>query len=469
MASSWPFLRCAAYQRAISSTFRTRQNSSFSLACLASLMCFGSPSHRGCTTAVETTALAAESCKGEFCRGSVCRTVAAEVSEAVQGFVLSAFANLLTNRLFSADFAVRRTRSECVLMPLSDLIHQVPRMLELMPSECLAALIATSRTHRSQIHNYVISITISDPTHASDLISCSWPQLVKWTLADQESHRIHIIRVTCDMTVAAASVLAKASMLSRWQLQLEGIELSAAVAAEIAKGDWPTLVRLYFWRAELTRAVVQELVAANRPALTYLVTLEMPVDIGIMSLLSQARWPQLAHMSLLNARLLSTQERKELEVVCLHGMSIFLSEESNIWSRTTPSSSSATIDWSSIIALNLSGQQVDTQMVTKLLHTGVNQIEILVLHCVQLDAAVILQLTTSECPRLRKLLLWKTGVSSAPILYLAQGKWPLLETLNLQGNELEDTALGELFKGAWPLLEELKLTVRSLLGKSITK
>ena len=111
-------------------------------------------------------------------------------------------------------------------MPLSDLIHQVPRLLELMPSECLAALIATSTNHRSQIHNHVTSITICDPTHADDLISCSctWPRLVKWTLADQDSHRI-LIRVTCDMTVAAASVLAKADMLSSWQLHLDDIQL----------------------------------------------------------------------------------------------------------------------------------------------------------------------------------------------------------------------------------------------------
>jgi len=174
-------------------------------------------------------------------------------------------------------------------MPLSDLIHQVPRLLELMPSECLAALIATSTTHRSQIHNYVTSTTISDPTHASDLISCSWPRLVKWTLADQDSHRIQTIRVTCDMTVAAASVLAKASMLSRWQLQLRGIELNAASAAEIAKGDWPSLVGLYLWRAKLTRAVVQELLAASWPTLTVLSSVEMPMDLGVLSLLSQAR------------------------------------------------------------------------------------------------------------------------------------------------------------------------------------
>ena len=153
-----------------------------------------------------------------------------------------------------------------MLIPLSDLIHQVPRLLELMPSECLAALIATSTTHRSQIHNYVTSIKTSDPTHASDLISSIWPRLVKWTLADQNTQRIQTICVTCDMTIAAASVLAKASMLRRWQLQLDCCQLSAAIAAEIAKGHWLSLIRLDLARTKLTRAVVHELLAANWPA-----------------------------------------------------------------------------------------------------------------------------------------------------------------------------------------------------------
>ena len=340
-------------------------------------------------------------------------------------------------------------------MSLSDLIHQVPRLLELMPSECLAALIATSTTQRSQIHNYVTSITICDPTHTDDLISCSWPRLVKWTLADQDSHRI-LIRVTCDMTVGAASVLAKASMLSYWHLQFEGVQLSAAVAAEIAKGDWPTLVGLYCRCSKLTRAVVQELGAGNWPALTCLSASQMPVDMGVLSSLSQAHWPRLACLSLPNWSLMSTQERMELKMLLLPDVSDILSTATNHRSRPTPTSSSATsaiIDWSSLITLNLSHQQVDTQMMTKLLHTGVNRVELITLNCVQLDAAVILQLTKSECPRLQVLCLSYTGLGSAAMSYLAQGKWPLLEKLDLEGNELEDTALDEVLTGKWPLLK----------------
>ena len=360
-----------------------------------------------------------------------------------------------------------------MLTPLSDLIHQVPRLLELMTSECLAALIATSTTHRSQVHNYVTSITISDSTHASDLISCSWPRLVKWTLADLDSHSIQTIRVTCDMTVPAASLLAKASMLSKWQLQLDASQLSAAVAAEIAKGDWPFLVGLYFWHAKLTRAAVEELVAANWPALTLLSSVAMSMHMDVLSLLSQARWPQLALLNLFNTMLASTQEGEELEAQLSPIMSDVLSRMvSNADPDRTSSSSSAisaTFDWSSIIMMSLAYQQIDTQMVTKLLHTGVNQIQELGLACILLDAAAILELTQAECPNLRWLGLYHTGLGSAAMLYLAQGKWPLLDKLVLEGNILEDGAADELFKGKWPLLKKLKLTVRSLRGKTITK
>ncbi len=108
-------------------------------------------------------------------------------------------------------------------------------------------------------------------------------------------------------------------------------------------------------------------------------------------------------------------------------------------------------------------------MVLKLVHTGVDQIELLVFHCIQLDAAVILQLAKAECPRLQMLILSYNGLDGVAMSYLARGKRPLLEKLDLQGNVLEDTALDELFKGVWPLLEASKVTVRSLHGKAITK
>ena len=121
---------------------------------------------------------------------------------------------------------------------------------------------------------------------------------------------------------------------------------------------------LSFWHAKLTRAVVQELAAANWPALTLFSSVEMPLDMGILSLLSQAHWPQLAYMSLANWRLLSTQEQMEREMRILPTVSNLLSSVIGVRSRKLSSSKCATFDWCSIITLDLTYQQVDTQMVT---------------------------------------------------------------------------------------------------------
>ena len=191
---------------------------------------------------------------------------------------------------------------------------------------------------------------------------------------------------------------------------------------------------------------------------------------GLLSLLSQARWPQLTFLNLLSVELPSTQQGKELELHILSALrSAWVLQADTEQTSSSSSASIATLNWSSIIALSLLYQQVDTQVVTKLLHTGVNQIEVVVFDHVQLDAAVILQLTKLECPRLQRLSLRYSGIGSVAISYLAQGKWPLLEKMDLEGNVLDNEALDELFKGKWPLLEELELTVRSLHGKAITK
>jgi len=216
---------------------------------------------------------------------------------------------------------------------------------------------------------------------------------------------------------------------------------------------------------------VQELVAANWPALTLLSSFEMPLDMGVLSLLSQAHWPHLAHLTLLNVSLPSTQERKVQETQHFSLLSNVLSSLvlKADPGRTSSSSSatSATLDWASLIVLTLTCQQIDTQMLPKLLHTGVNRVEKIAFLCVQLDAALMLQLTQSECPRLQFLILSHSVLGSAAMSCLAQGKWPMLKLLDLEGNVLEDEAPDKLITGDWPLLHTLRLTFRSLHDRAV--
>ena len=178
---------------------------------------------------------------------------------------------------------------------------------------------------------------------------------------------------------------------------------------------------------------VQELVAANWPALTLLSFVDVPVDMDLLSLLSQARWPTLAFLNLFKVRLRS-REGKEQQMQHLSAVSnAFSRMVSQADSTQNSSRSSALLDWASIILLNLTCQQIDTQMISKLLQSPVNQIQLHVFSCTQLDAAVILQLTKSERPRVRSVTMYN-DLGNEAVSYLTQGKWPLLNVLDRHGS-----------------------------------
>ena len=72
-------------------------------------------------------------------------------------------------------------------------------------------------------------------------------------------------------------------------------------------------------------------------------------------------------------------------------------------------------------------------MISKLLQSPVNQIQLHVFSCTQLDAAVILQLTKSERPRVRSVTMYN-DLGNEAVSYLTQGKWPLLNVLDRHGS-----------------------------------
>ena len=59
------------------------------------------------------------------------------------------------------------------------MMHEVPHLLDVLPSEFLAVLLAVSTTHRRQVHDYVRSIKIylSDADDVDTMICSQWPRL----------------------------------------------------------------------------------------------------------------------------------------------------------------------------------------------------------------------------------------------------------------------------------------------------
>ena len=82
-------------------------------------------------------------------------------------------------------------------------------MIHVMPSECLAGLVATSKKHCSQIHSFIIGISISDSRHASAAVNGEWSQSKSSISADTQGGGLGglggqiAIQLSCDMTAVA--------------------------------------------------------------------------------------------------------------------------------------------------------------------------------------------------------------------------------------------------------------------------
>lgn len=61
------------------------------------------------------------------------------------------------------------TCSSAAVLSLLEVLHEVPLLLDIMPSQSRASLVAVSRAHRRQVHEHVRRIAIPDHEHIQTL------------------------------------------------------------------------------------------------------------------------------------------------------------------------------------------------------------------------------------------------------------------------------------------------------------
>ena len=336
-----------------------------------------------------------------------------------------------------------------------------------MSSDCFANLLATSREHRSQIHNAVTGISISDSTHANAVVSRHWPHLKTWTSTHKNLSGQTTIHLSCDMTAAAASVLAKANMLQPWHLHLTCDHLPASVIGELVKQNWPTLQCLNLGHVKLTAAAMQELAAGKWPSLKCLLSHGMAEDTDTLSVFASAETPQLEMLHLLH-----TKDIQDLEEMARLGEAFSLLMAIGSIPEFDETGGAASLEvtsslWSQLEYLALENQSIDASAMSKLMLAGLTQLATLQLNGMPLDAAAVLELSHGHLPKLQTLMLI-INLSSAAVPSLSQGRWPLLTGLYLMGNPLEDAILEDLSTGQWPLLHTVWLTLGSLHGCALS-
>ena len=136
--------------------------------------------------------------------------------------------------------------SQPVVLSLFDVLHEVPYLLDLLPSKSLAALLAVSQEHRRQIHNHVRRICLPGQDHIQTLVQGSWPSLIAWQ-ADFNTWYIEDFSM-CSMSDASLSLLAKGYMPRVHCIFFsEGLSfkgLSSAAIQGFAAIRWPRLKHL---------------------------------------------------------------------------------------------------------------------------------------------------------------------------------------------------------------------------------
>ena len=150
---------------------------------------------------------------------------------------------------------------------LSDVIAAAPRLLEVLPSDALAALLAVNSLLRQQVHGFVTTVSIPadcDRASSNVLRNTASPSLKSWKMEPPSwQYRVMIQEMSSHMLVRFMSIYSKQQ--APWMRSLalraasQPVVLPIAAIAEVSKGQWPLLEFLVIRNCGLTAAGLQQL------------------------------------------------------------------------------------------------------------------------------------------------------------------------------------------------------------------
>lgn len=363
------------------------------------------------------------------------------------------------DHLVSARLAAGEGQPNCsqpVALSLSDVLHEVPLLLELIPSDSLAALLAVNQTHRRQIHEHVRHIVLPDQEHIQTLVNGSWPSLVSWHLGDSMLLQPHTSFCSSptrysshNASDAAVSLLIKGYAPEMQDVTLSDGSITAAGIAQLHRAGWNRLQSCCLRRVELTSAAIQALCrCADTWLLEQLDLSHNPLDAVAMSHLRAASWPRLQDLDLSNTGL----SQEAFQQLCL---STRVSNNSSSSSGSSSGSSRGrcigrcssmccTRCWPawSQQHTGLGG----TCLTGEPWHRWTCHLKRLDLSHNSLTASSIEQLTKMPWPCLEKLFIQHTSIDVDAMTHLACMRWNRLLLVDISGLAVAAPALQVLLK-----------------------
>ena len=369
------------------------------------------------------------------------------------------------------------------MLSLHDVLQEVPLLLDLLPSESLAALLAVSQAHRRQIHGRVRHIAVPHQDHVQALVQGNWPSLISWNLGDRANPlpAEPWIRTDCSLSnVSDAALPLLVKGIRMREVMLSGGFISAAGIAQLHHANLNQLERCCLRNVGLSSAAMQAFCACTWPFLKVLDVSCNRLHAAAIRHLEAAFWPCLEELNLSCTGL----SHKGLQHLSLLISSYSSSGGSNSSSRCWPALTHINVSGNNMFHFNLFLPRpeladhvtgwtcqlrwldlTDTSLnasATQLTKVSWPRLEGMILSGNCLPASAIEPLSKASWLRLKWLDLSRSGLTASAIEQLTRAYWPYLLHLDLSHNCLTASALEQLTNAHWPHLESLVLKHTSI-------
>ncbi len=330
---------------------------------------------------------------------------------------------------------------------LSDLLHSVPALLEMICPAHSAVLLATSSHLRSLVHHSAQQVHIKDADQLPLLVRGGWVQLQHLRLWAP--------------TEKTFTQLAAGNWSSLQRLTLGHSE--QLVVDNLVKADLPWLETLRLMTSDMCAATISQVASGQWPELQTLMLecySKKFVTPGSILDLAPAQWPKL--------------EKLNLRYWNRDGAPLSRQAPHPAWrDKLFPGNS-----WSALQMLCLSGLKVDCGTIKWMTSAHWPSLEDLTVDLDEgrLDEECIWLLTQAHWPKLKTLFL-PNSLTIASVKQLSNGRWPQLESLDLGGClYLYGLAWPRIFpdvfpctKQLWPCLKSLDLSATDICAEGLVE
>ena len=309
-------------------------------------------------------------------------------------------------------------------LSLADVLHQAPRLLELLQlCRSLDALLVTNTGLSRVVQQYVTHITIPDQSHIDTFAKDRWPNLQRMSLQSVQD-------------LSAVAALSEGGwQISRLMPTLAKLDLDAIMALQTGTWPWQMLTDLAVYFEQGLPVDLHMLSTRRWPLLESLILCCGRLDDAQASLIFRADWPSLRNLELSRNHLMDLEgvdhnRWQQLESVCL----------SNNPVSNTGLQRHISAQWPKLTSCNLSNVAVNIY----LLAGG--------------PALTWHQLIEAKWPMLSSLYVFGNGIKATMMKNIVGAQFSSIKKLNLSYNALDSVAIGHLVKGPWLQLCDLHLT-----------